>query len=88
MNNLARILSPGTQVVSRMEIRGADGRPLHPAGVVGVIVAAPVDHQHAYRVRLPDGFEAALKRLELLKSAFPPPEGYALFPEQVRRRKG
>ena len=27
------------------------------------------------------------KRLELLKSIFPPPEGYALFPEQVRRRK-
>jgi hypothetical protein len=27
------------------------------------------------------------KRLELLKVAFPPPEGYALFPEQVRRRK-
>jgi hypothetical protein len=26
------------------------------------------------------------KRLELLKSAFPLPEGYALFPEQVRRR--
>ena len=28
------------------------------------------------------------KRLELLKGVFPPPEGYALFPEQVRRRKG
>jgi len=27
------------------------------------------------------------KRLEMLKTAFPPPEGYALFPEQVRRRK-
>jgi hypothetical protein len=27
------------------------------------------------------------KRLELFKGAFPPPEGYALFPEQVRRRK-
>jgi hypothetical protein len=27
------------------------------------------------------------KRLELLKTAFPPPEGYALFPEQVRRRR-
>lgn len=26
------------------------------------------------------------KRLELLRSAFPLPEGYALFPEQVRRR--
>jgi hypothetical protein len=28
------------------------------------------------------------KRLELLKTLFPPPEGYALFPEQVRRRRG
>lgn len=28
------------------------------------------------------------KRLELLKNAFPLPEGYALFPENVRRRKG
>ncbi len=28
------------------------------------------------------------KRLEWLKSIFPPPEGYALFPEQVRRHKG
>ena len=28
------------------------------------------------------------KRLELLKGVFPLPEGYALFPEQVRRRKG
>ncbi len=28
------------------------------------------------------------KRLELLKSVFPPPEGYSVFPEQVRRRKG
>jgi len=28
------------------------------------------------------------KRLELLKAAFPPPEGYAVFPEQVRRRRG
>jgi hypothetical protein len=28
------------------------------------------------------------KRLELLKDIFPPPEGYAVFPEQVRRRKG
>lgn len=66
MNNFAQILPPGTQVVSRVEIRGADGRPLHPAGVVGVIVASPVDHQHSYRVRFPDGFEAALKRLELM----------------------
>ena len=28
------------------------------------------------------------KRLELLRSAFPLPDGYSLFPEQIRRRKG
>jgi len=44
INNLNLILSAGTQVVSRVEIRGADGRPLHPAGVVGVITALPIDH--------------------------------------------
>jgi hypothetical protein len=27
------------------------------------------------------------KRLELLQAAFPPPEGYAVFPEQVHKRK-
>ncbi|MCL2645803.1 MAG: nucleotidyltransferase domain-containing protein [Phycisphaerales bacterium] len=66
INNLNLIFSPGTQVVSRVEIRGADGRPLHPAGVVGVITASPVDHDHSYRVRFPDNFEAALKRTELI----------------------
>lgn len=66
MDPLHFILSVGTQIVSRVEIRGADGRALHPAGVVGVITASPVDHQHSYRVRFPDGFEAALKRTELV----------------------
>jgi len=65
-NDLNMILPIGTQVVSRTEIRWADGRALHPAGVVGVITSSPVDHQHAYRVRFPDGFEAALKRAELV----------------------
>ena len=66
MAELSIILSIGTQVVSRTEIREADGRPLHPAGVVGVITSSPADHQHSYRVRFPDGFEAALKRTELI----------------------
>jgi uncharacterized protein len=66
MSDLGMIIPVGTQVVSRVEIKGADGRGLHPAGVVGVVVAVPVDHQHAYRVRFPDGFEAALRRNELV----------------------
>jgi uncharacterized protein len=59
------ILSVGTQVVCRVEVRGPDGRPVHPAGAVGVIVQAPADHQHSYRVRFLDHFEASFQRREL-----------------------
>ena len=63
------ILSSGTRVVALAEVRAAHGRPIHPRGAVGVIVASPADAWHAYRVRFPDGFEAALKRgdLEVLR---------------------
>jgi hypothetical protein len=64
--NPSFIFSPGTQVVSRVEIKGADGRPLHPLGAVGIIVSSPADHRHAYQVRFPDGFEASLTRFELM----------------------
>ena len=59
------LLPVGTQVVALVEIKGTDGKPVHPRGAVGVIVQAPGDYWHAYRVRFPDGFEAALKRAEL-----------------------
>ena len=59
------ILPVGTQVVVLAEVRGADGKPVHPRGAVGVIVQSPADYWHAYRVRFPDGFEAAFKRQEL-----------------------
>jgi uncharacterized protein len=64
--NPSFIFSPGTQVVARVEIKGVDGRPLHPLGAVGIIVSSPADHRHAYRVRFPDGFEASLTRFELM----------------------
>ncbi|HVT81834.1 MAG TPA: nucleotidyltransferase domain-containing protein, partial [Phycisphaerae bacterium] len=60
------ILPIGTQVVSRVEIRGAHGRAIHPAGAVGIVVVSPGDHLHAYRVRFPDGFEAALRQEEFV----------------------
>ena len=65
-NNLTLIVPIGTQVVSRVEIKGTDGKPIHPPGVVGVITASPVDHQHCYRVRFPDGYEASLRRHEIV----------------------
>jgi hypothetical protein len=59
------ILPSGTQVVTRIELRDAAGRVVRPRGAVGVIVEAPVDASHAYRVRFADGAEASLRRSEL-----------------------
>lgn len=58
------ILPTGTQVVTRVEAKGGDGRPVRAKGAVGVIVKAPGDHLHRYRVRFPDGREAGLARGE------------------------
>ncbi|HTU88765.1 MAG TPA: nucleotidyltransferase domain-containing protein, partial [Gemmataceae bacterium] len=59
------IFSAGTQIVTLVDIPSAAGLVLHPRGTVGVIVKSPTDHDHSYRVRFPDGFEAALKRNEV-----------------------
>lgn len=58
------ILPVGTQVVTRRELRTGDGRTPRPCGAVAVIVRAPSDHTHSYRVRFPDGAETALRRSE------------------------
>jgi uncharacterized protein len=63
--NPTLILSPGTQVVALTEVRGTDGKPVHPRGAVGVIIQSPSDYWHAYRVRFPDRFEASFHRKEL-----------------------
>ena len=57
--------SVGTQVVTLVDIPGSAGLVLHPRGTVGVVVKSPADREHSYRVRFPDGFEAALKRNEV-----------------------
>jgi hypothetical protein len=44
---------------------GAAGLVLHPGGTVGVLVKSPTDHEHSYRVRFPDGFEAPPRRSEI-----------------------
>ena len=59
------ILPTGTRVVLLTEVRGTDGRQVHPRGVLGVVVQSPADYWHSYRVRFPDGFEAMFRRQEL-----------------------
>jgi hypothetical protein len=60
------IHSPGTQVVTRVDIAADSGRLLHPSGAVGVVVKSPADLDHAYRVRFPDGIEVSLKPDEIV----------------------
>jgi hypothetical protein len=59
------IFSVGTQVVALVDVFGSDGFVRHTRGTVGGVVKSPTDHEHSYRIRFPDGFEAPLKREEL-----------------------
>lgn len=60
------IYSVGTQVVSLKQVQASNGQAVHPAGAVGVVVRSPRDRSHSYRVRFPDGFEAALHHHNLM----------------------
>jgi predicted nucleotidyltransferase len=59
------IFSVGTQVVTLIEILNQNGKVLHPRGSVGVIVRAPADLEHPYRVRFADGTEESLSRAQV-----------------------
>lgn len=58
------ILSPGTQIVTRVQIAAEGGEVQRSPGVVGEIVKSPRDHVHSYRVRFVDGAEAPLRRTQ------------------------
>lgn len=64
--NFNLIYSVGTRVVIRTPVQHSNGRIAHPGGAVGVVVTAPSDRRHSYRVRFPDGFEAALHHHQLV----------------------
>ncbi len=59
----------GTQVVSRIEIRGPNNSLVHPRGAVGIVTRTPAVPGEKFLVRFPDGFEASLApdQLEVLK---------------------
>jgi uncharacterized protein len=60
----ALILPAGTQIVTLAEARAPGEESARPHGTVAVVVKAPADHLHSYRVRFPDRQEAALRRQE------------------------
>jgi uncharacterized protein len=63
------IYSVGTQVVAVKHVQGTDGKTVHLAGAVGVVVRSPTDRSHAYRVRFVDGFEAGIQHDQLVPLA-------------------
>jgi uncharacterized protein len=58
------ILSVGTQVVSRVEVKNSTGEVVCLRGAVGEIVQSPTDNSHAYRIQLPTGQVVQLRRHE------------------------
>jgi predicted nucleotidyltransferase len=69
MGQGANIISAGTQVVAKIEIRGPNRALVHPRGAVGIITRTPSGAEAQYLVRFPDGFEKSLtgEQFEVLK---------------------
>jgi predicted nucleotidyltransferase len=63
------ILSPGTKIVTVVDLHGEHGGVRVPRGAVGSILKSPSDATHAYRVRLVEGGEVSLRRGQLVMLA-------------------
>lgn len=58
------ILPLGAKIVTRTAVHGHDGRVVQQKGALGMIVEAPGESTHAYRVQFPDGAVVSLTRRE------------------------
>jgi predicted nucleotidyltransferase len=69
MSHQPQNVCAGTQIVSLVEVRGANNALVHPRGAVGVVTRTPAGGEKHFLVRFPDGFEASLQReqIEVLK---------------------
>ena len=56
------IIPVGTQVVSRIEVKNKQDEVMCPQGGVGVIIYAPTDNSHAYKIHLTNDLEIILNR--------------------------
>jgi uncharacterized protein len=61
---MQKIVPPGTQIVAAGDVAVVETGKSLSGGAVGVIVRAPADATHAYRIRFVDGSEASLGRDE------------------------
>jgi hypothetical protein len=61
---MQRIVPAGTQIVAEQSVPIIATGTTLPQGAVGVIVRAPADTTHSYRIRFVDGSEASLGRDE------------------------
>jgi predicted nucleotidyltransferase len=60
------IYSAGSQIVIQKPVQNPNGGITHPSGAVAVILKAPMDQQHSYRVRFVDGSEEAIHHDNLM----------------------
>ncbi len=59
------ILAVGTRVVTKVDTTPIGGGQVCPAGIVGVVVVAPADNDHSYRIRCANGVEVSVRRAEI-----------------------
>ena len=59
------ILAVGTRVVTKVTTTPIGGGQVCPVGIVGVVVGAPADNAHSYRIRCANGVEVSVKRAEI-----------------------
>jgi predicted nucleotidyltransferase len=64
-SNPNMILAQGTKVVTKVETRPVGGGEPCPIGIPGIIVSAPIDNHHAYRVRFANAVEVVVHRSEI-----------------------
>lgn len=77
------ILPVGTQVVTRVEVKNSTGELLCVRGAVGVLIKAPTDNSHAYRLRLPNDVEVTLHRHEFSIRKHFQKEGFQLTEDSL-----
>jgi uncharacterized protein len=77
------VLSVGTQVVSRVDLKTTAGEFSCIKGAVGVIIQSPTDGSHAYQIRLSNDRVVSLKRHEFSIRKHFQSEGIERSPSQL-----
>ena len=55
------IFPEGTKVVTTLDVMAPNGKLLQPKGAVGIVICAPNNREHSYRIRFLDGIDTSLR---------------------------